>query len=257
MKHITKAIALSYLGIAGITSTVSSNAAADTVLGGYVGVQGWQMNTEGAFAQNASLSAFSFEKEANTSFYAALEHPIPLVPNIKVARTTLNTSGTTFIDSQFNFGDQVFLAGTTTNQQVELVATDYILYYEMFDNDLLSFDIGVSGKELAGDIFVTDTSGRSAQQNIDVIIPMGYAKLQVGLPFTGLSVLAEGSLLAIDDDSFSDYIIALSYSFVETLALDLSIQAGYRSTEIDLNDIDDIYANMQFDGAFIGIEFDF
>jgi hypothetical protein len=37
----------------------------------------------------------------------------------------------------------------------------------------------------------------------------------------------------------------------------MSIQAGYRSTELDLNDVDDIYADLQFDGAFIGIEFDF
>jgi outer membrane protein len=257
MKQNTKAITLSSIALAILTPFTSSNALADTVLGGYIGLQGWNVSAQGGFAQNTSLATFNFEEEANTSFYAALEHPIPLIPNIKLARTTLDTSGSSILDSQFNFGDEVFLVSASITNQVELTTTDYILYYEILDNDLVSIDIGVSGKQLDGTIFVADSNGRSGRQEIDTIIPMGYAKLQVGLPFTGLSVMAEGSLLAIDDDSFSDYQVALVYSFVETLAIDMSLQAGYRSTEIDINDVDDIYADLQFDGAFIGIEFDF
>jgi outer membrane protein len=261
MKQMKKVLSLSYLvgyaSLAGCTALISAPAMADTILGGYVGIQGWNMSAEGGFAQNESLAAFTFKEEANTSFYAALEHPIPLVPNIKLARTTLNTSGSSVISNQLNFGDQVFLVDASISSQVELTATDYILYYEILDNDLISLDVGISGKQIEGDIFVVDSSGRSGQQNIDIIVPMGYAKVQVGLPFTGLSVMAEGSLIAIDDDSFSDYQIALAYNFVETLALDLTIQAGYRSSELDLNDVDDIFADMQFDGGFIGIEFDF
>jgi outer membrane protein len=215
------------------------------------------MSAEGGFAQDASLATLTFDDETNSSFYAALEHPIPLIPNIKLARTTLDTSGTSTINSQFNFGDKVFLVDAVISNQVELTATDYILYYEILDNDLVSIDVGISGKQIEGDIFVSDENGRSGQQSLDTIIPMGYAKVQIGLPFTGLSVMGEGTLLAIDDDSFSDYQLALSYSFVETLALDMSIQAGYRKTELDLNDVDDVYADLQFDGAFIGIEFDF
>jgi outer membrane protein len=261
MKQTNRTSSISYLtrciALAGFTSLTSTHVMADTVLGGYVGIQGWNMSAQGGFSQNDSLATFNFDEKANTSFYAALEHPIPLVPNVKLARTTLDTSGSTVIESQFTFGDEVFLVDSSITNQIELIATDYILYYEILDNDLISIDIGVAGKQLDGDILVSDSNGRSAQQNIDTIIPMGYAKVQLGLPFTGLSILAEGTLLAIDDDSFSDYHVALSYSFLETLAIDMSIQAGYRSTELDLNDVDDIYADLQFDGAFIGIEFDF
>jgi outer membrane protein len=257
MKQFTKKLPLTCFALAGLTMLTSTHAMADTVLGGYVGIQGWNMGAEGGFSESTSSVTFNFEEEGNTSFYAALEHPIPLVPNIKLVRTTLNTSGTSVIESQFDFGDEVFLENTTISNEVDLTTIDYILYYEILDNDLVSIDIGISGKQLDGELFVADANGHSAQQDVDVIIPMGYAKIQVGLPFTGLSINGEGSMLAIGDDSFSDYQIALSYSFVETLALDMSIQAGYRSTEIDLNDVEDIYVDLQFDGAYIGIEFDF
>lgn len=242
---------------ASLAVLVSTNTMADTVLGGYVGAQAWNMSAEGGFAQNDSLATFDFEEEANSNFYAALEHPIPLVPNIKLARTTLDTSGSTTINTQFTFGDEVYLINDVLTTELELTATDYILYYEILDNDLVSIDIGISGKQIEGDILVMDQDGRSSQESVNAIIPMGYARVQVGLPFTGLSLFAEGSGLAIDDDSITDYQVAITYSFLESLALDMSLQAGYRNTTIDINDVDDVYADLTFDGAFIGIEFDF
>jgi outer membrane protein len=254
MKQINKVMAISCASFALLTST---HTIADTVLGGYVGVQAWNMSAEGGFSQDESIASFNFEEEANTNFYAALEHPIPLIPNIKLSRTTLDTTGTTVLDGQFTFGDEVYLVNSSLSTEVELTTTDYILYYEILDNDVISIDIGISGKQLDGDIRVVDENGRASQESIDTVIPMGYGRVQIGLPFTGLSLYAEGSGLAIDDDSFTDYQVALSYSFVESLALDMSIQAGYRSTEIDINDVDDIYADLTFDGAFIGLAFDF
>lgn len=251
MKHTLKLSALFCAGI------LSSNVNADTLLGGYVGAQAWNMGASGGFAQNQSLVNFDFEEETNSSFYAALEHPIPLVPNIKIARTTMDTMGSTVLDAQFTFGDRVYLVNSQLETQVEMTATDYILYYEILDNDLVSIDVGISGKQIDGDFVVVDQNGNSSAESFDGIIPMGYAKIQIGLPFTGLGIHAEGSALAIDDDSLVDYQIALTYSFVETLALDLTLQAGYRSTTLDIDDLDDIYADLEFDGVFLGLEFDF
>ncbi len=236
---------------------VAGQASADTLLGGYVGAQSWQMATEGGFSQDQNLVDFSFEDENQVSFYAALEHPIPLIPNIKLARTSMDTSGLTSITSEFTFGDEVYVAGSEVATQIDIDTTDYILYYEILDNDLISIDIGVSGKQIDGDIVVVDDNGDASQESLSSIIPMGYAKVAVGLPLSGFGIYAEGAALAIDDDSFTDYQVALTYSFVESLALDLTLQAGYRSTELDINDLDDVYADLQFDGVFVGLEFDF
>lgn len=236
---------------------IAGQASADTFLGGYVGVQSWQMATEGGFSQDQNLVDFSFEDENQVSFYAALEHPIPLVPNIKLARTSIDTSGMTTITSEFTFGNEVYIAGSEVSTQIDIDTTDYILYYEILDNDLISIDVGISGKQIDGDIVVVGGNGDTSQESLSAIIPMGYAKIAVGLPLTGFGIYAEGSALAIDDDSFTDYQVALTYSFIESLALDLTIQVGYRSTELDINDLDDVYADLQFDGVFVGLEFDF
>ncbi len=254
MKNLYK---ISTLAMATCALALSAQANADTFLGGYVGAQAWNMDTSGGFAQNQSTANFTFEDETNASFYAALEHPIPLVPNLKLARTSMDTSGSTVIDSQFTFGGQVYLANASLDTTFDLVATDYILYYEILDNDLISIDIGVSGKQIDGDISVIDGNGRASQQSLNTIIPMGYGRVEIGLPLTGLAVYAEASGIAIQDDSFTDYQVALTYNFYESLAIDLTLQAGYRATELDLNDVDDIYANIEFDGVFVGIEFDF
>jgi len=245
------------LGALVCAALLSSTANADTILGGYVGAQAWNMGASGGFAQNESLAEFDFEEETNSSFYAALEHPIPLVPNIKIARTTMDTSGSALIDSQFTFGDEVYLVNSQLDTTVDMTTTDYILYYEILDNDVISIDLGVSAKQLEGEFVVSDENGRTSSENFDGYIPMAYGKVQIGLPFTGLGVYAEGSFLAIDDDSLTDYQVALTYNFMETLALDLTLQAGYRNTTLDVNDLDDIYADLEFDGAFIGLEFDF
>ena len=230
---------------------------ADTILGGYIGAQVWNMGLEGGFAQNSSLLDFDFEDQTNPSFYAALEHPIPLVPNILVAQTTMDTNGSTLISSEFTFGDQVYLVNSNIQTDVEVSATDIILYYEILDNDLVSLDVGINAKLVDSTIFVQDDNGLSSQQSFDGLIPMAYGKLVVGLPLTGLSVFAQGSALAIDDDSFTDYQIGVSYSFAETLPLDIHLTAGYRSTALEIEDLDDINADLEFDGAFVGIEFDF
>lgn len=239
-------------------STILMPAKADTLLGAYVGAQAWNMQAEGGVAQNESLAGFSFEEETNASFYVALEHPIPLIPNIKLARTTYDTSGTTILDGVFTFGDEVYTVNSQLETTASLTTTDYILYYEILDNDLVSFDVGISGKHVDGEFLVVDLNTQQASmESFDVIVPMAYSKLAVGLPLTGLGLYAEGSFLSIDDNTVSDIQAAITYSFVESLALDMTIQLGYRVTSIELDDIDDVFADLEFDGAYLGIEFDF
>ena len=251
MKHTLKTSALLCAGL------LSTAANADTLLGGYVGAQAWNMGATGGFSQNENIQGFNFDDETNMGFYAALEHPIPFVPNIKIARTNMDTMGTANIDTQFTFGGNLYLVDANLETTVEMTATDYVLYYELLDNSLVALDVGISAKQVEGDFIVVDENGNTGAENFDGFIPMAYGKVQIGLPLTGLGLHAEGSFLSIDDDSFTDYQVALTYNFVETLALDLTIQAGYRSVTLDIEDLDDIYADVEFDGAFVGIEFDF
>lgn len=248
----------SLLACALLAAAVLAPVQADTLLGAYVGAQAWNMGVEGGFSNNENVTNFSFDDQTNGSFYVALEHPVPLIPNIKINRTMLDTNGVTTLTSTFEFNDEVYSANTDLTTDIEMTGTDFILYYEILDNDLVSIDVGINGKYIDGTIMVSETSGnRMVSEDFSGVIPMGYAKAEVGLPFTGLGLYAEGSFLALGDSTVSDFQAAITYSFVETLALDMTLQAGYRTMKVELDDLDDLYTNLDFKGVYVGLEFDF
>ena len=243
---------------------LAPTAQADTLLGLYLGVDGWQSDNSGSFAQDGNLQSFNFEDETFTSYYAALEHPVPLVPNIKLKYTELELNGSTILDDDrsFSFGGSDYVVGTQVGTVSDLSHVDYILYYEIFDNDLVSIDLGVNAKQFDGDIVVTGTSqdgGPSTTERVDFsgFVPLVYGRAEVGLPFTGLSVFFEGSLLAIDDSKVQDYQAGIAYALLDNLAIDLDVKAGYRSMTLELDDIDDIYTDLDASGPFAGIQIHF
>jgi outer membrane protein len=237
---------------------MSMSAQSDTIAGVYAGVQAWQTDTTGGFADSSNTANFNFDDKTNTSFYVAVEHPLPFIPNIKVARTTLDNSGTTALDTSFTFDNELYTANSTVDTTIDLTATDFILYYELFDNDLVSFDLGVNAKYIDGSLSVVDAaSNTQGTGEFSGVVPMAYSRLQLGLPFTGLAAYAEGSYLSFDDHELSDYQVAVAYSFIESLAVDMTLQVGYRKVTVDIEDLDDIYANMEFDGVFAGLEVHF
>ena len=55
----------------------------------------------------------------------------------------------------FSFnGLSTFDTNRTVNTVSDLTHIDYILYYEIFDNDLVSIDLGLNAKQFDGEITV-------------------------------------------------------------------------------------------------------
>ena len=67
-----------------------------------------------------------FEDTNNFSGYVALEHFIPLIPNAKIKYADLSSE---------------YSADAT---EIKSSATNAILYYELFDNGLFEFDLGLA-----------------------------------------------------------------------------------------------------------------
>tara|TARA_B110000503_G_scaffold141767_1_gene236297 strand:- start:774 stop:1523 length:750 start_codon:yes stop_codon:yes gene_type:complete len=235
---------------------VSFTSQADTLLGLYAGAQAWNMETSGGFSNDGSNTEFNFEEQTNTNLYVAFEHPIPLIPNVKVQRTAMDTQGDVILDAQFTLGDKVFAANGNAFTDVSLTTTDFILYYELFDNDLVSFDVGLNAKHIDGE-FLATVDGETGREEFSGPVPMVYSRLAVGVPFTGFGAFVEGSFLSIDDHTISDYQAAITYSLMENLAIDLTLQLGYRAVTLELDDLDDIYSDLEFKGIYAGLEVHF
>ncbi len=239
---------------AGIAALMCSSAQADTLLGLYIGGQIWSNEATGSFGEGIdNQSVFEFDDENQGSFYVAFEHPIPLIPNIKIASTTLDTVGGTTLSETFVFDNVPYTANSTIDTTLDASFVDYTLYYELFDNDLLTFDFGLTARDLDASINVIEPMTQ-LQSDLDVsgIIPMAYVNTIIGLPFTGFNVFAEANFISYDDQTVYDAQIGVSYAILDNLAVDFDVTVGYRTIKMELNDLDDFYSDLTYDGFFAG-----
>lgn len=238
-----------------LASVLSTTVQADTI-GVYLGGQAWDNQASGTFGDgNNNQIDFNLKDQTQGSYFVAFEHPLPLIPNVRIASTSLETDGTTTLETEFTFDDETFAAEADVLADFDVSYVDYTLYYELFDNGLFSFDFGLTGRDFDGDVTVSTqltTGTQSDTVKVTDIIPMLYVSTNVGLPLTGLNLFAQGNFLSIDDHTLYDYQVGVSYELVDNLAVDVNINAGYRSVKLELDDLNDLYSDIEFDGAFVG-----
>jgi len=239
---------------ASCAALMCGSAQADTILGLYIGGHMWANEASGSFGEGLdNQSVFEFDDENQGSFYVAFEHPIPLIPNIKIASTTLDTVGGTQIASSFTFDNITYSADSTIDTTLDASFVDYTLYYEVFDNDLLTFDFGLTARDLDASIEVFEPETQF-QSDLDVsgVIPMAYLSTIIGLPFTGLNIFAEANFISYDDQTIYDAQVGVSYAILDNVAVDFDVTLGYRTMKMELNDLDDFYSDLTYDGFFAG-----
>ncbi|MCA1930625.1 TIGR04219 family outer membrane beta-barrel protein [Rheinheimera sp.] len=246
----------SVVALVSVVSFLAPAVMADTVGGIYLGADLHFADSKGSFGQTGNQQSFSFDDKNQTSFYIKFEHPLPLLPNIKLQRNSLDSDGSTVLNRTFVFDSQIFAVGTTVAQKVDLSNIDATFYYEILDNDLVSLDLGVTAKYIDGDISVSN-QGQNALQDLSTVIPMGYAYGSFGLLGTGTKLFAEVNYVSYDGSSLSDMQLGLAYELIDTLAVDLDLKAGIKKTKMELDDIDQVDADLSFNGAFISAELHF
>ncbi|MDX2368778.1 MAG: TIGR04219 family outer membrane beta-barrel protein [Colwellia sp.] len=246
---------------AGIATLLTASVQADTLLGLYLGAHIWDVEATGSIGEKNGTSGdvisqeFNFDDQQQGSFYIALEHPIPLIPNIKISSTVLDTDGQTNItEADFSFGNISYPVNTAVDTVFDVDYVDYTFYYEIIDNDLLTFDVGITARDIDGNISVTDDAGvlSISDEKFSAIVPMLYGSAIIGLPFTGFNVFAQGNYTGYDDSSIYDFQAGVSYAVLDNLAVDLNVELGYKVVKMEIEDIDDVYADMEFKGLYLG-----
>tara|TARA_R110001583_G_scaffold13909_12_gene59020 strand:- start:3181 stop:3954 length:774 start_codon:yes stop_codon:yes gene_type:complete len=244
-----------------LATVLCASAQADTLLGLYIGGQVWANQAEGSFGEGdlqGDQATFSFNDESQGSYFIALEHPIPLIPNIKISSTILDTQGSGNIATEFSFGGETYSTTAQVDTVLDLSYIDYTLYYELFDNDLLTVDFGLTARDIDTQISASGLDSNT-QNSITSelggsgIVPMLYVSTIVGLPFTGFNVFAEANYVSYDDQTLYDYQVGVSYEVLDNLAVDLNVTLGYREMKLELNDLDDLYSDLTFNGVFAGV----
>ncbi len=228
---------------------------ADTIFGVYAGGQLWHADGSGQIGSTGSGDSmsgdFDFGSDVQNAVYIAIEHPVPLVPNVKIKRTALESNGSS--SSPFTFKGQAY-SGTIASD-TDFTHTDLILYYEILDN-WVNLDVGLNVMQFDGHVAVSDNS-KSKRVDFSGYLPTLYAAVGFDLPLTGWSLNGEFAGIAVSDSSFMDYQAEIAYRVIDNMVVDLTAQLGYRKTTLELDDLDDINSNIDFSGPYIGLEVHF
>ena len=240
-KGITLLAALMALG------AVSSQA---DILRVEAGVNAWQQNIEGRVQDGAdSLSlveTLGYDDDSGTNVYFVLEHPVPLLPNIRLQRTELESSASATLNSAIEFDGQSYAGGGAVSSTLDLSHTDATLYYELLDN-VVSLDAGLTVRKFDGGVRLS-SAAVSSGEDLDDVVPMVYVGARVDLPLTGLYVAADVNALSVGDASLMDYEASIGMA----LGAGLGVKLGYRNFDLDYEDDANEKADVQVDGFFVG-----
>jgi outer membrane protein len=241
-----------------LLALTANNVFADAI-GVTAGAQAWSSTFDGRFGKSAEQTAFELDSKIQGSYFLAFEHPLPFLPNLRIAQTSLDTDGTTVLVNDFEFEETTFTSGSSVATVFDFNYRDYTLYYEVFDNDLVSFDFGLTVRDVDTDISAVATSDNSisARQKASGYLPMLYVATEIGIPTTDWFVFANGNFLSFDNHTLYDYQVGARYQLVDNLAVELSGTLGYRAFNVQLEDLDDLYTDLDFKGIFAGIQVHF
>lgn len=232
---------------------LSCAAQADTVFGIYAGAGSWNAELEGNVGDPAiSMSELGASDERNHYYYIAIEHPLPLIPNVKLQYNDISSQQTATIDKTFELDGTEFTAGSRIHSDFDLSYTDATLYYEILDN-WFNLDLGLTLRKYSGHL-TAEAETVNQKIDVDLPLPLVYGRFQFDLPFTGLSAGFEGNYISYKDSTVSDYAAKISYVFDSVM--DFGIEAGYRAINLEVYE-DDVEANLELKGPYIAAIFHF
>ena len=106
-------------------SAFSTSTIADTILGVDAGAGLWLAGFSGNIGGTATdVDALGLSSETNAFVYVALEHPIPLWPNLELRHMRLGSKGRGTLSRRFRLDDVEFSAGETVSTELDLTHTD-------------------------------------------------------------------------------------------------------------------------------------
>ncbi|MBJ7299970.1 TIGR04219 family outer membrane beta-barrel protein [Marinobacter salarius] len=216
------------------------------VVGVGASVSYWDSDLSGKAGKNNDVvdveNDLDLESDTNANLSAYLEHPVPVLPNVRLNYTRIEQSGR----GELSTGFDSVPGAAEVDSDLDLNQFDVTLYYEVLDN-WANLDLGVTARNLDGELIVREqaTNGQVSKTEVDGVIPMGYLAARFDLPFTGVSVGGEANLISFDGDSIYDYNAYGQYE----LSL-LQLRAGYRQISIDYEDSDD-RLDIELGGPFV------
>jgi outer membrane protein len=219
----------------------------------------WQADYSGEVGQDtntATLQELGFDDEDHNVISAEIRHIVPILPNIKLQQTDLDTAANGTITGTLVIDGTTFTATETVDTDLDLSHTDITLFWSPVDN-WVTFDFGLTARHFGENVNVVGgTPTRTEAIDLDYWIPLIYLNTEFELPLTGLYLKGGVNAISYDDNSLTDFTAALGYEF-SGLAVDFIVELGYRNFELELDDIDGFEGDVEIDGLYLSLGLEF
>jgi len=222
-------------------------------IGFSVGAGIWKDSPTGYFRKTSDNINVDIENdlywgdENQNYFFATLEHPIPILPNIRLSKVNVEHSGAGTLTRSITINGTTYSASEDVTSSASFDQTDITLYWEILDN-VVSLDLGLNAKLLDLSYTATGSLSGTTSDSASATIPMVYGLVGAS-PMPGLLLSAEMAYVTYSGTTVSDFTAKVAY----TSAFLLGVEAGYRSQVYTLDDVAGITADIKFSGPFAGL----
>jgi outer membrane protein len=218
------------------------------------GVSSWNAEASGDVDGDTDVGkgGLNLDSENNNVLSAAFEHPLPLIPNVKIMKTDLDLTGEGTKDYSFsgiNFeGD--------TSSRFDLSHTDLTLYWGVpLPIPYLDINFGLTARQFDGVVTVEgkNTLGLvSESEDLDFTLPMGYLNVDLETPF-GIYARADLNAIAYGGNGISDMAVAVGYTLPIPF-IDINLEAGHRVISLKTDeDTAGVETDIEVAGMFFGL----
>ncbi len=183
-----------------------------------------------------------------------LKIDVPILPNIYLMATPMKFDGQGKKNVSFNFGGQTFNASVPFYSEVQLDHYDVALYYGLPFIETLS--LGKLNAEVGLNLRIIDFSAKVEQSSLGysesvsktIPVPMLYAGVQIR-PIGLIAIEAEARGIAYNSNAYYDLIGRIKVKPIGPIF----VAGGYRYEKIKIDDISDIYSDVEFSGPFVEV----
>jgi outer membrane protein len=196
------------------------------------------------------------ENPEQSSMVLILEHPIKALPNFKYQAYELDSSDDASLPSDLRLNGEFLNTGNGSASAVNLSQDDVVLYYQL-PAKRMSLDLGVDLKSFNGEILLDGTDGDGKRVSVNETIPLMYLSARYNLPnsgfYVGANINANIVDLGLSESSAQDSTIMLGYESGKGLG----VEGGLKSFSLDLNDVSQPDADLEYESIYLNGYFNF
>lgn len=233
-----------------------SAAQSDTLFGLYAGAGAWQQDYSGVVDSGTSMvdleDDLGLGNDNSMVLYAAMEHGLPLLPNLRGQFLKLDVQGNNILSRTIDFNGETFSATEPLGTIIDLTQRDAVLYYQVIDQ-AVSFDFGMVVSLMKGSVEMASQAERS-EAKFNEVVPMLFMKMRADIPRTGFWLGAQAQGVTYDGNKVAEFDAQIGW---ESKA-GIGFEAGYRAVQIEFNNFDDIdHAEIDVQGPYAAINYHF